>query len=145
MGRRWCDGWRLGLFCPRPSERQRSYHCNPHTYHILQAYFLFVVSSYGISQRTDHEKYDVLNDSTKPLTDDIPMADRGDPWDFRTSHELDEARGRGQTGKDSPSSTIDAVPPRKETQDGYDTYPSRVPEPQYTDNHVTSRPHLGGY
>ncbi|KAI9572895.1 hypothetical protein HD554DRAFT_2014168 [Boletus coccyginus] len=112
---------------------------------LVQAYFLFVVSSYGISQRTDHEKYDVLNDSTKPLTDDIPMADRGDPWDFRTSHELDEARGRGQTGKDSPSSTIDAVPPRKETQDGYDTYPSRVPEPQYTDNHVTSRPHLGGY
>ena len=103
------------------------------------------MSSYGISQRADHEKYDVLNDSTKPLTDDIPMADRGDPWDSRASHELEEGHGRGQTRKDSPSSTIDAAPPLKEARDGYDTYPSRVSEPQYTDNQITSRPHPGGY
>lgn len=89
------------------------------------------MSSYGASQQEDHEKYDVLNDSTRPLTDDIPMADRGDPWDSRASYELDEGHGRGHTRQDSLGSTIVGAPTQKEGHDRYDTYPSRGPEPQY--------------
>ncbi|KAF8560428.1 hypothetical protein OG21DRAFT_1430246 [Imleria badia] len=111
---------------------------------LVQSYLLFVVSSYGASQREDHEKYDVLNDSTRPLTDDdIPMADRGDPWDSRASYELDE--GRGHTRQDSLGSTIVGAPPQKEGHDGYDTYPPRGLEPQYIDNQMTTRPHSDGY
>jgi len=55
---------------------------------ILQGYLLLIVSSYGSSQRKDHQQYDTLNDPTHPLTKDtIPMADRGDPWDSRPSTE----------------------------------------------------------
>jgi hypothetical protein len=113
---------------------------------LVQTYFLFVLSSYGASQQEDHEKYDVLNDSTRPLTDDIPMADRGDPWDSRASYELDEGRGRGHTRHDGSTSTIvgaPPAPPQKEGDHGYGTYSSRSPEPQHTDNQVTSQPHPG--
>lgn len=105
-------------------------HCNPYTYHTLQSYLLFVVSSYSTSQQQDHEKYEVLNDSTKPLTDEIPMADRGGPWDSRASYELDEGRDHGHTRQDSSTSTIIGVPPQK-VPDGYDTYPSRPPPGGY--------------
>lgn len=44
------------------------------------------MSSYGSSQREDHQQYDALSDPTHPLTKDtIPMADRSDPWDSRPS------------------------------------------------------------
>ncbi|KAG9314430.1 hypothetical protein JVU11DRAFT_5227 [Chiua virens] len=68
---------------------------------LVQTYFLFVLSSYGSSQREDHEKYDALNDSTRALTDDIPMADRGDPWDSRPSYEFAGGHGRGHAREDS--------------------------------------------
>ncbi|KAH0838366.1 hypothetical protein J3R83DRAFT_6646 [Lanmaoa asiatica] len=112
---------------------------------LVQTYFLFVVSSYGASQREDHEKYDALNDSTRPLTDDIPMADRGDPWDSRASYELDEGPGRRHARLDSTASTVIGVPPQKEGYDGYNTYPSHGPEPQNTDTQFTGRHHPSGY
>lgn len=99
------------------------------------------MSSYGASQREYHEKYDVLNDTIRPLTDDIPMADRGDPWDSRASYEPDEAHGRGHAREDSQASTIVGVPPQKEGHARYDSYPSRGPESEYTDR----RPRPGGY
>ena len=40
-----------------------------------------MVSSYGAAQRLDHEKYDSMYDPTNPLTSDIPLNERGDPWD----------------------------------------------------------------
>ncbi|GLB36230.1 hypothetical protein LshimejAT787_0305180 [Lyophyllum shimeji] len=46
---------------------------------ILHIYLYVVLSSYGTSQRRDHEKYDQLNNET------IPMNSRGDPWDSRPS------------------------------------------------------------
>ncbi|KAF9229368.1 hypothetical protein BS17DRAFT_688115 [Gyrodon lividus] len=76
----------------------------------VQTYFFVVISSYGATQREDHEKYDALNDSTKPLTDEIPMADRGDPWDSRASHELDDGRGYGHSRNDSTASTVIDAP-----------------------------------
>lgn len=73
------------------------------------------------------------------------MADRGDPWDSRASHESDEGRGRGHARQESTASTVIGVQPQKEGYDGYDTYRSRGSEPQYTDNQLTGRPHPGGY
>ncbi|KAG2366617.1 hypothetical protein BDR07DRAFT_1274275 [Suillus spraguei] len=60
---------------------------------LVQAYLLFVISSYGTAQRQVYEKYDALNDTTKPLTDNIPMSDRGDPWDYRASTEYEDGHG----------------------------------------------------
>ncbi|KAG8219874.1 hypothetical protein J3R82DRAFT_853 [Butyriboletus roseoflavus] len=109
---------------------------------LVQSYFLFVVSSYGTSQREDHEKYDALNDQTRPLTDDIPMADRGDPWDSRASYELDEGRGHRHTRLDSTASTVVGAPVQKE---GYGGYPLRGLEPQTTDKQFTGQSHPSGY
>ncbi|KAH7931033.1 hypothetical protein BV22DRAFT_1053708 [Leucogyrophana mollusca] len=83
---------------------------------IVQSYFLVVVSSYGSSQRLDHEKYDALNDSMRPLTDDIPMADRGGPWDSRASPDLDGGAGRGygHSRNESTVSTVMGAPVQKE-------------------------------
>lgn len=55
---------------------------------ILQLYFYIVVSSYGTGQRLDHEKYDSMYDPTHPLTSDIPLNNRGDPWDARHSDDI---------------------------------------------------------
>ena len=51
-------------------------------------YFYVVVSSYGTGQRLDHEKYDSMYDPTYPLTSDIPLNNRGDPWDARPSDDI---------------------------------------------------------
>ncbi|KAF8843993.1 hypothetical protein BDN67DRAFT_1000520 [Paxillus ammoniavirescens] len=91
---------------------------------VVQTYLLTVVSSYGAAQREDHEKYDALNDSTKPLTDDIPMADRGDPWDSRASHEFDYGRTHGHSRNESTASTVTGAPIRTEAypDGGYGGY-----------------------
>ncbi|KAF9240852.1 hypothetical protein BU15DRAFT_87428 [Melanogaster broomeanus] len=96
---------------------------------LVQAYFLFVVSSYGATQRDDHEKYEALNDPTKSLTDDIPMADRGDPWDSRASHEFEDGRGYGHKRNESSASTVMGAPIQKESYlDG--SYPTDSYPPQ---------------
>ena len=41
-------------------------------------------------QRDDHFKFDSEYDATNPLTTNIPLADRSDPWDSRPS--IDEGR-----------------------------------------------------
>ncbi|EKM61176.1 uncharacterized protein PHACADRAFT_134485 [Phanerochaete carnosa HHB-10118-sp] len=55
---------------------------------VAQLYFYVVVSSYGTGQRLDHEKYDSMYDPTYPLTSDIPLNNRGDPWDARPSDDI---------------------------------------------------------
>ncbi|KAF9015273.1 hypothetical protein BDQ17DRAFT_1294961 [Cyathus striatus] len=58
----------------------------------FHAYLFYILSSYSASQQRDHDKYDQLNDSTRPLTDEnIPMNSRNDPWDSRRSIEFDTA------------------------------------------------------
>ncbi|KAI0348482.1 hypothetical protein BDW22DRAFT_1424640 [Trametopsis cervina] len=54
---------------------------------IAQTYFYVVLSSYGSGQRLDHEKYDSMYDPTRPLTADIPLSNRADPWDARLSND----------------------------------------------------------
>jgi hypothetical protein len=89
---------------------------------------LIVISSYGSSQRLDHEKYDALNDATKPLTDDIPMADRGDPWEYRASA---EEENRGHMRHESTASTVMNAPLQKEHYvDGSSYLPPTYP-PQH--------------
>lgn len=51
-----------------------------------QLYFYVVISSYGTGQRRDHDDYASGLD-TKPLTNDIPLASRADPWDSRPSQD----------------------------------------------------------
>ncbi|KAG2118441.1 hypothetical protein DEU56DRAFT_837949 [Suillus clintonianus] len=96
---------------------------------LVQAYMLFIVSSYGSAQRRDYEKYDALNDTTKPLTDNIPMSDRGDPWDYRASAEYED--GRGHMRNASTASTMNA-PLQKETYADGQSYltPTYPPQPQ---------------
>ncbi|KAI6162258.1 hypothetical protein EDD17DRAFT_1479240 [Pisolithus thermaeus] len=90
----------------------------------VQGYFYFVVSSYRTSQREDHEKYEALNDATKSLTDDIPMADRGDPWDSRASQEFEYGHGGyGHSRNLSTASTVVSAPPVTEANKaGYGGY-----------------------
>ncbi|OJA10836.1 hypothetical protein AZE42_00254 [Rhizopogon vesiculosus] len=92
---------------------------------LVQIYLLFVISSYGSTQRLDHEKYDALNDTTKPLTDNIPMADRGDPWDYRTSAEEDN--GRGHMRNESTASTMNPPLQKENYADGSSYLPSTYP------------------
>ncbi|KAG1864119.1 hypothetical protein DFJ58DRAFT_724767 [Suillus subalutaceus] len=99
---------------------------------LVQAYLLFVVSSYGTAQSRDYEKYDALNDTTKPLTDNIPMSDRGDPWDYRASAEYED--GRGYMRNASTASTMNAPLQKERYADGQSyltpTYPPQ-PESQF--------------
>ncbi|KAG1826022.1 uncharacterized protein BJ212DRAFT_319144 [Suillus subaureus] len=96
---------------------------------LVQAYLLFIVSSYGTAQRRDYEKYEALNDTTKPLTDNIPMSDRGDPWDYRASAEYED--GHGYMRNASTASTMNAPLQKERYADGQSyltpTYP---PQPQ---------------
>ncbi|KAI6047567.1 hypothetical protein EDC04DRAFT_2556324 [Pisolithus marmoratus] len=107
----------------------------------VQGYFYFVVSSYGTSQRQDHEKYEALNDSTKPLTDDIPMADRGDPWDSRASQEFEYGHGGyGHSRNTSTASTVVSAPPVTEAKNvGYGDYPLASYAPHERLEHQNSR------
>ncbi|KAF8912740.1 hypothetical protein CPB84DRAFT_1670305 [Gymnopilus junonius] len=55
---------------------------------VLHAYLFFVLSSYGTSQRVDHDQYDKVYDPTQPLTaENIPLGATSDPWDSRPSGE----------------------------------------------------------
>jgi len=53
---------------------------------IMQFYLYLVLSSYGSSQRRDHDQYFQLNDPVN--ADAIPMGNRSDPWDARPSSDL---------------------------------------------------------
>ncbi|KAL4071007.1 hypothetical protein J3A83DRAFT_4373180 [Scleroderma citrinum] len=91
---------------------------------VVQGYFYVIVTSYGASQREDHAKYEALSDPTKPLTDDIPMADRGDPWDSRASQDLEYGH-YGHSRNISTASTVAGAPHVTEANTfGYGDYPS---------------------
>ena len=97
---------------------------------------LFVISSYGSAQSLDREKYDALNDTTKPLTDNIPMADRGDPWDYRASAEEDN--GRGHLRNESTASNAMNAPLQKENYADSSPYPPTYPPQQTTVSHPSN-------
>jgi len=85
---------------------------------ILQTYLYFILSSYGSSQRRDHEKYDRVQN------ENIPMNPRNDPWDSRQSTDsLYSPRNRTAHGYDhvrqeSGGSVSDMIAqPRVQPQD----------------------------
>lgn len=57
----------------------------------MKAYLFVVLSSYGKSQRRDHDQYDRVYDPTQPLTESIPL--QNDPWDSRPSDDYHDKPG----------------------------------------------------
>ncbi|KAF9569649.1 hypothetical protein CPC08DRAFT_677254 [Agrocybe pediades] len=67
---------------------------------ILQIYLMFVISSYGASQRRDHDQYDHVYDPAQPLTaDNIPL-EQNDPWDSRPSGDYQYSDKPGRQNSD---------------------------------------------
>lgn len=104
---------------------------------IVQTYLYVVLSSYGSGQRLDHEKYDSMYDPTHPLTSDIPLNNRGDPWDSRPSD--DNLPRAGYHDRHMSGGSVDTVMADKSTQPQYDygygsgnIYPPAQPGVAYT-------------
>jgi len=87
----------------------------------VHIYFYVVISAYGSGQRRDHRDYESGFDA-KPLTTDIPLMNRANPWDSKPSEDrlLDErTRYNHQRNMSGQSvSTIIGEPIQRET-DGY--------------------------
>jgi len=123
---------------------------------ILQGYLFLVLSSYGVSQRRDHEHYDSSSDPTHPLTkDSIPMADRGDPWDSRPSAESNRSPPRSGNAQYqhlrqiSTASASDVLnQPHQQPDDslssdyGYKSSYYNPPQEKLEDTYTTSLPPL---
>jgi len=106
---------------------------------ILHIYLYIVLSSYGNSQRRDHEKYDQLSN------DSIPMNTRNDPWDSR--HSADSLHsptnrtehGYGHVRQESGGSVSDMIAqPQVQLRDtsthgNYDEEPFSPPEHKHYD------------
>lgn len=105
--------------------------------HAPQLYLYVVVSSYGSGQRLDHEKYDSMYDPTKPLTSDIPLSTRADPWDARTA-ENPLLHDTGNHSRHSSIASVSTVMADKQQQPhdfggyGQSTYPPNVPNHAHT-------------
>ncbi|TFK41079.1 hypothetical protein BDQ12DRAFT_678850 [Crucibulum laeve] len=124
---------------------------------ILQVYLYVVVSSYGTSQRRDHDKYDQLYDPTRPLnSDSIQMNNRTDPWDSRPSTEsLHSPEGRNdrdykhlrQTSAASASDVMSQ--PYQEPKDSLSNadygYQTQTAYPPYSDGQTTNKPAYPSY
>ncbi|KZT30464.1 hypothetical protein NEOLEDRAFT_1126019 [Neolentinus lepideus HHB14362 ss-1] len=98
---------------------------------IAQFYFYFIVSSFGRTQREAISTYNSIYDASKPLTNDIPMNDRSDPWDPRGSTDtLADERGKGYVhGKSDSVASVSTIlgdkmerPRDGYGQSGYDGY-----------------------
>ncbi|KAJ2931186.1 hypothetical protein H1R20_g5931, partial [Candolleomyces eurysporus] len=106
---------------------------------ILHFYLMIVVKSYGAGQREDHREYDRLYDPSQPLSkNNIPMADRSDPWDARPSEEkprhVDNRYTRNYTHvrqNSSVSATDVLSEPYQQPANGYRDY---TPYQSYSDN-----------
>ena len=107
---------------------------------IFHAYLIYVIASYGKTQRRDHYDYDRLSDPTQPLTKDtIPLEERKDAWDQRDSD--GEYRDRDPREQFQHSRNISCVSasdvlnqPHQQAQYGYTGYAP------YTDPHEPSYP-----
>jgi hypothetical protein len=104
------------------------------SYFFSKIYLYIILSSYGNSQRRDHEKYDQLSN------DSIPMNTRNDPWDSR--HSTDSLHsptnrtehGYGHVRQESGGSVSDMIaqpqvqPRDTSTHGNYDEEPFSPPE-----------------
>ncbi|KAI0051768.1 hypothetical protein FA95DRAFT_202621 [Auriscalpium vulgare] len=72
---------------------------------ITQSYYFIVISGYGNGQRADHTKFDSVY-STSNLNKDIPMTNRGDPWDSRASTDTLQNERFGHNRQESAASDV---------------------------------------
>ncbi|KAI0080099.1 hypothetical protein K474DRAFT_1590749 [Panus rudis PR-1116 ss-1] len=117
---------------------------------VVQFYLYIVLSSYGTGQRLDHEKYDSMYDPTKPLTSDIPMANRSDPWDSRPSNDALMRDAAGYHSRQSSTASVSTVmadkPQYPQDYNSYDqnAYPPVLPGPAHTQSPGPT-PHVNDY
>ncbi|PPQ88615.1 hypothetical protein CVT25_010191 [Psilocybe cyanescens] len=115
----------------------------------VHIYFFVVLSSYGTSQRRDHDRYDQVYDPTQPLTsaENIPLGEQNDPWDTRGSAEYNYGRqDKNYTHIRNQSSVSASDVLREEYREpkdgfsevnyGYSAYPQKQ-EPAYPSNAYT--------
>ena len=86
-----------------------------------KTYFYVVLSSYGTGQRLDHEKYDSMYDPTRPLTADVALNNRGDPWDARHSDDI-PLTSRYEHGRGDSFASVDTIVADKPKGAPYDPY-----------------------
>ena len=68
----------------------------------FQFYFYTIISGYGVGQRGDHEKYNSVYSMTGLNSDNVPLANRSDPWDSR----MDPVAGRDRYGHTRQESAL---------------------------------------
>jgi len=104
---------------------------------LVQTYLCFITSSYGKGQRLDHEKYDSMYDPTRPLTSDIAVSHRSEPWDSN-SNTLTRGTGNYHSRGDSDASvaTVMADKPQRFSDNSYgqNTYPPSFPGQAHTES-----------
>lgn len=116
---------------------------------LIKVYFFVVLSSYGTSQRRDHDRYDQVYDPAQPLTtaENIPLGEQNDPWDSRPSGEYNYGRqDKNYTHIRNQSSVSASDILREEYREpkdgfstvnyGYSAYPQKQ-EPAYPTNVYT--------
>lgn len=70
-------------------------------------YLYFVLLSYSSGQERDYRHFDSFYDASKPFASDIPLTDRGDPWQSRPSTDaLVNAGGHGRSDSVASNSTV---------------------------------------
>lgn len=102
---------------------------------IVQTYLCFITSSYGKGQRLDHEKYDSMYDPTRPLTSDIAVSHRSEPWETSNqnlSRGLDNVHSRGDSVTSMDTVMADKPSQFSDNPYGANTYPPSVPGQAYT-------------
>ncbi|CAL1695455.1 unnamed protein product [Somion occarium] len=118
---------------------------------IVQFYLYIVVSSYGSGQRLDHEKYDSMYDPTKPLTSDIPLSNRADPWEARPSSQALMRDAGGYHTRQSSMASVSTVmadrPQHPVDFGGYDqaAYPPSFPGQVHAAQDPGPTPLAGSY
>lgn len=110
------------------------------THSTLQFYLCVVVSSYGTSQRLDHEKYDSLNDPTKPLTSDIPLSTRADPWESHPTTQRLMQDAATHSRQSSLASVSTVIADKQQQPVDYGNYGQTAYAPNYPNQAYTQTP-----
>ncbi|OCH95824.1 hypothetical protein OBBRIDRAFT_871528 [Obba rivulosa] len=114
---------------------------------VMQVYMYIVISSFSKGQERDHLKYDSLYDMAKPfnndIDNDIPLNERGGPWDSRPSTESLVGPGGYHTRHSSIASVSTVLASRAEKPNDFPSYPP-APETAYTQE-PGATPHVNEY
>lgn len=98
------------------------------------------MSAYGTGQRLDHEKYDSLNDPTKPLTSDIPLSTRADPWEAYPPTQRLMQDGGLHSRQSSLASVSTVIADKQQQPADYGNYGQTAYAPNYPSQVHTQTP-----